>query len=326
MPPTVSRRQLQAAITAALLAGGCGVDSYDTGRGPCPDQVLRVPFDSGTGAPDGGDAGAVPADGATPIEACRVHCPAQASNPNNFSSVLMSCAAVTTSAGAQMECRYQLVCPGGRAGETTADVAPADASAGALLAAMAAMEAGSVGAFDRLARELRAHGAPAALGAAARRAMGDERRHARTMGSLARRYGGRVVAPARVRSPVRDLEAVARENAVEGCVREAWGALVAAWQARRAGDPAVRSAMAVIAREEAGHAALAWGVARWAEGLLGPEARARVAAARREAAAALCEGEGVGALDDAAARALGWPRPAESRAMLAALRARVWDA
>ncbi|MDB4929283.1 MAG: hypothetical protein JWM10_1767, partial [Myxococcaceae bacterium] len=53
---------------------------------------------------------------------------------------------------------------------------------------------------------------------------------------------------------------------------------------------------------------------------------ARVDAARREAVAELCAGAGVGAPDDAAVKALGWPRPEESRAMLASLRAQVWDA
>jgi hypothetical protein len=46
---------------------------------------------------------------------------------------------------------------------------------------MAQLEAASIVAFDRLARELDAHGAPAELVAEARRAKTDEVRHARTL-------------------------------------------------------------------------------------------------------------------------------------------------
>jgi hypothetical protein len=85
------------------------------------------------------------------------------------------------------------------------------------------------------------------------------------------------------RGPVRDIEAVARENAVEGCVRETYAALLACRQARAATDPAIRSAMAGIARDETRHAALAWAVDGWSQTLLAPAARRRVCEARREA-------------------------------------------
>ena len=85
------------------------------------------------------------------------------------------------------------------------------------------------------------------------------------------------------RSPIRDLEAVARENAVEGCVRETYAASLACRQACAATNPAIRSAMAGIARDETRHAALAWEVDRWSQALLAPAARRRVREARREA-------------------------------------------
>ncbi len=324
MNTNISRARWQAALTAALMAAGCG-SGTNLSEGPvCTVPPLVVPFFSGTDA-SVGDAGALDFDASVPRETCLVHCPANAPNVNNFSSIIESCRPVTVDAGARMECRYQLLCTGGRAGDVVAP-APVDDSAGALLAAMATMEAGSVGAFDRLARELRAHHAPGPLHAAARRAKQEERRHARMMSSLAQRYGARPATAPRLRQRVRDLEAVARENAVEGCVREAWGALVASWQAQRAGDPRVRAAMAVIAREEASHAALAWRVAEWSEGKLTPAARERVAEARRAAVEALCAEAAEATVDESVARSLGWPRAAESRAMLASLRATVWNA
>ena len=85
------------------------------------------------------------------------------------------------------------------------------------------------------------------------------------------------------RTATRDIETIARENAVEGCTRETYAALVACRQARAATDPAIRAAMAGIARDETRHAALAWAVDGWSQALLGPAARRRVRDARREA-------------------------------------------
>ncbi|MDC3954772.1 hypothetical protein [Polyangium jinanense] len=77
---------------------------------------------------------------------------------------------------------------------------------------------------------------------------------------------------------------MARENAVEGCVREAYGALIATFQAAHARDPKVRRAMQVIAADETRHAALAWRIASWVESKLDEKARRALAAARRKAA------------------------------------------
>lgn len=165
---------------------------------------------------------------------------------------------------------------------------PAAASElGRLFATAAQLESASVHAFDILAEELHALGAPEALVAAARRAAADEVRHARVTTRLARRFGAdpdaAVVAP----RPRRALEEVAIENAVEGCVRETFGALVATWQGCAAGDRAVRRAMARIAIDETRHAELAWAVDGWARSRLDLAARARLREARRAAVAAL---------------------------------------
>ena len=96
-----------------------------------------------------------------------------------------------------------------------------------------------------LARELEHHGAPARLTALAKESARDEVRHAREMGALARRYGSSFTPAPKPRGRrARSLPRVAYENAVEGCVRETYGALVATYQASNARDPMVRAAMA----------------------------------------------------------------------------------
>jgi hypothetical protein len=160
-------------------------------------------------------------------------------------------------------------------------------TAGSFFAHCAWLEAASVVAFRHLGRELATHGAPAKLVARAARAAREEIRHTVTTSRLARRFGARTAIPQLPRGPVRSLQAIATENAVEGCVREAYGALVAMWMAERAADPEVREAFAVIGREEAGHAELAWRVAAWIEPQLDAQGRAAVERAKHEALALL---------------------------------------
>jgi hypothetical protein len=182
-------------------------------------------------------------------------------------------------------------------------------------ARMADLERASVMAFVRLREELRAHGASGSLVREASRAALDEVRHARVVARLARRYGAaprsRTVAE---RRDVRPLEEVAIENAVEGCVRETYGALVATWQGRAAADPSVARAMRRIARDETRHAALAWAVARWAEARLSRSACRRVDEARRTARASL-GAELTRPNDPALVRAAGLPSARRALAM-----------
>lgn len=158
---------------------------------------------------------------------------------------------------------------------------------GAYFAEVAYLEAASVIAFRRLEAELEALGAPARLVQAAREARADEIRHAATAAELARLHGGRttpvVAPPARRRSAF----AIALENRVEGCVRETFGAVVAAWQARVARDPRIREELGVIARDEAAHAELAHDIAAWLEPLLSSAERAAIDDAASEAFEAL---------------------------------------
>ncbi|HYH98350.1 hypothetical protein [Hyalangium sp.] len=138
-------------------------------------------------------------------------------------------------------------------------------------------------AFLRLADELKAYGAPGVLIHAARRSAGEEVRHARAVGALARRHGASVpeveIAPFSSRS----LEAMVLENATEGCVRETYGAVLAGWQARMAQDEQVREEFGRIAEDELRHAELAWAVDAWAAERLTPAERQRVLDARHKA-------------------------------------------
>jgi hypothetical protein len=159
---------------------------------------------------------------------------------------------------------------------------------GSSLAEAARLEAASVYAFRRFGSELAAMRAPRALVRAAERAARDEVRHARVTARLARRRGaapGPVVVE-RNRHP-RSIEAFAIENAVEGCVRECFGALVATRQAAFARDPQLAQEMVRIARDETRHAALAWQVARWLTPRLRADSRRRVRDAMVDAIATL---------------------------------------
>ena len=178
---------------------------------------------------------------------------------------------------------------------------------------MTGLEAASVLAFERLARELEAHGAPADLVRAARRARVDEIRHAKITTELARRFGGAPQTIAVELGAVRCLEAIALENAIEGCVRETMGALIAAWQAERASDEVVRAAMKKIARDEARHAELAFQVAAWIDERLDADQRARVEIAKNGAIAELLENWSDPSLD--LQTLTGLPTRSEARAL-----------
>lgn len=145
------------------------------------------------------------------------------------------------------------------------------------------LEAASVHAFRILRRELGAYAAPKNLLDAAKRAEQDEVRHARVTARIARAHGSKPPKVLVKRTGQRSLEAIATENAMEGCVRETFGALVAMWQAEHANDAHVADAMKTIAIDETSHAQLAWNVAAWAENRLDAKARKRVNAAKNKA-------------------------------------------
>jgi len=187
---------------------------------------------------------------------------------------------------------------------------------GAFLAQSAQLEAASVPAFNRLARELLRLGAPQ-LAAAAKRSARDEAYHAALMQRLAARYGGRPSRP-HVATERRSRTAyeIAHENAVEGCVRESFGALIAWQQSVLAADPMVAQTMRRIAVDETWHAQLSWQVAEWLEPQLTATERMQIARARAQAVKQLQRELATDFLPDAGRAQLGWPSQAQRHALL----------
>ncbi|MFO7566749.1 MAG: hypothetical protein R6X02_29170 [Enhygromyxa sp.] len=136
---------------------------------------------------------------------------------------------------------------------------------------------------------LRVHGrglGRRALRERCRAAADDERNHARWLSSLAERHGAFVRAP-QVEARAHDRLTIAIHNAVEGCVHEAFAALVAAVVARVGASELLRRIYARIADDEAGHGQLAWDLHEWFMSRLSPRERERVAAVNRDALARL---------------------------------------
>ena len=271
-----------------LGASGSGASTSGVSSGAVGSGVSGSPSSgsntSGSGAPGSGRNGggcAGPPDVPMPAEAGAII--DDAGNVTNCAAVcprLWNCQVQATGVVCTLT---NSPCSGRRPKGLCVSEPARGAALGQHFAEMARLERASVDAFRHLRRELVAHRAPWRLVRAAERAARDEVRHARATGSLARRHGSTPVAPTVLCTPVRDLETIAIENAVEGCVRETFGALVATWQARSAADTLVRATMKRIARDETRHSALALQVNGWLKGRLNPAARARVDEARRQA-------------------------------------------
>jgi secreted Zn-dependent insulinase-like peptidase len=154
---------------------------------------------------------------------------------------------------------------------------------GRVFARMAYLEAASVDAFAQLEDELSALGAPLHLLAEARDARLDEIDHAARMHALAQRFGGRprkvVVTPRTLRSTFE----FALDNAIEGCVRETFGALLATHQAEHASDEEIRKTMRIVARDETRRAALSWKVAAFMQTQLTEQQARQLARAQQTA-------------------------------------------
>jgi hypothetical protein len=183
----------------------------------------------------------------------------------------------------------------------------------------------SVHAFERLAEELEAHGAPANLIASARRAGRDETRHAALMTRLARTFdpSSEAPIPAASRLAVRTLGAIAKENAIEGCVGETYGAALALLQAERAPRAETRAALRSIARDECRHAELSWRVAAWAMPRLESAERRAIACGVRAAVARLARARD--SLSREARTASGMPTTRGRRALVSRLDRRVFS-
>lgn len=229
------------------------------------------------------------------------------------------------------EAGYYLTCGAGCIGrlhdgarnDAATTCAPLHETAADFLADAARLEAASVDAFEIVATELAAFGAPADLVAAARQAAREERRHARIVGALATARGASLRKPASAERRARDLRAFAIENAVEGCVRETYGAALATFQSERARAVDVRDAMRSIAADESSHAALSFAIDAWLKSRLTENDRRDVERARDSAIAALASH-----VDGGRKRVfdveLGMPTGDQACAMFDALRRTVW--
>lgn len=204
------------------------------------------------------------------------------------------------------------------AGLSVSAVCATDTELGAHFAEAARLEAASVFAFEQLARDLTRLGAPARLIAFARRSAREEIDHTHAMRALAQRFKAEL-APVEITPEAnRDALAIALENAIEGCVRETYGALMACYQADTAEDPEVRAIMARVFADETRHAQLAWEIAAWLEPQLCQRDRETVEAARSAAYAELLAELEV-ALSGEARALIGMPSAATAATLLAQL-------
>jgi hypothetical protein len=212
--------------------------------------------------------------------------------------------------------------PEGLASERATGVSPL----GDYYASTAHLEGAAVLAFELMERELQRFGAPRELQERAKRARADEERHHRQMAFMARREGATVPAVQAVQAAMasaRSLLAAALENAVEGCVREAWGALAARYQAAMAADPETRRLWSGIASDEAEHAELSLDLHDWYMQQLGPEDRERVEVALQLARLELRSELAFGAPHPIVAHRVGVPIPARALALFGELERRV---
>jgi hypothetical protein len=152
----------------------------------------------------------------------------------------------------------------------TADMPPEILSALATAWAEAGLhEHASIASFARFGLELLALGAPARLLREVAVAADDERRHATSCFSLARRFGAIAVGPGPLPIPgpalarLGDPVATALALFDEGCVNESVAACEAAEAASCCRDPQVTAVLEIIAADERRHALLAWDALRW---------------------------------------------------------------
>ena len=189
------------------------------------------------------------------------------------------CDAISSS---ELQCRR--LCRG-RAPPGLVSLSPLGSTLGSALAASAEFELAAVHAFWQLGDELDAHGL---YGEGARSAAFDEVRHARDTTKLALSLGVMPALPrvAPLREP-RSLEAIAIDNAFEGCGRELFGATLNAWQAEHASDQRVRTLMRDITPDEQEHAAFSMELSEALMPRLPVAARRKVREAQERAFATL---------------------------------------
>ena len=178
MAPSISKVIQQALLAAAApMIVSCGAKGNPTGR-----IVVTAPVWA-----DGGVLGAVPTSEQC-SDACNPLGPFGCTNPGYQGCVNLG---LSADGGIAIDCLGESplgsnLCGFGRRTQGYADCTAAGPAVGRYFAEGAYLEAVSVFAFRRLARELVAHRAPPPLVRAARRAEADEVRHLAAMSRLAR--------------------------------------------------------------------------------------------------------------------------------------------
>ncbi|MDH5676169.1 MAG: hypothetical protein OEZ06_28880 [Myxococcales bacterium] len=154
----------------------------------------------------------------------------------------------------------------------------------------ARMEHASIASFSKFSLQLLGLGAPAALIKACHEAALDEVEHARISFALASRFLGEALGPGPL--PLegeiiasRDLLAVCCETVIDGCIEESLAAQEAAVARGEAKLGTIETALAIIERDEARHADLAWRTVAWALSVAGPELGAALRIAFEQALA-----------------------------------------
>ncbi len=213
-------------------------------------------------------------------------------------------------AEASVQCTVSCAVDGRRYANVDDGAAPSGVDVGSYLARMAFFEAVSVDAFAMIEHDLARLGAPQSLVRSCRDAKLDEVRHARMAATMARRHGGAVQKPPSPALLERacDLEALAIENAVEGCVGETFGVLIGMWQSVAAPTGALRTFFTALTNDELRHAALSGRIDEWARSQLSLAACRRVDAAKKEALAKL-----EASLESEPPQGLGLPSEPEAR-------------
>lgn len=299
-----------AAIAAAILATGCcpDVDDFEQGQTEIDDTLDKEALDDIIVNEDGAwnrceaacrELAMRNEEPLDEVSECTAMGDVLVDDPWNFANdeVAISCSGEWSTGGG--------FCTGRRP-QGHHEVEAAIASTGTWLAVHAHLERASVRAFCELADWLASRGAPAELVARCRAAADDEVVHADLMTALAVGEGTEVPT-CEADAPADDPFAVALHNAVEGCVHEAFAAIVAGLQARTADRSELRDVFARIADDELAHGQLAWDLHAWLMDRLAPEEQRAVERAQASALARLPEVIAKNAR--ATPRGLGWPTP-----------------
>ncbi|NUP07330.1 MAG: hypothetical protein HOW73_14865 [Polyangiaceae bacterium] len=276
-PPRETRRQM------AIEPGMCAAVPTETPTqepqpvpAPTPTAAKTVTPTAGSGSPSPARVAVAPS--AAPSVSAAPAPPLQVAAPVDTATCELDCrqscyGTCTRISATTAECVE--ITGGHPCGRLVADVpAPRlerSATHVEALAHMFELEAISAVAFLRLARELEALGAPEHLVASARRYADDEERHADLLASMLDAHGAALpvdVDSLANDSPNRTLLEIASENAVEGCVRETFGALVARHLATAAPEPELRAFYSSIAADELRHAQWSWDLDAWAHSML----------------------------------------------------------